>query len=381
MPSNPLPTNRAALEAIAAELTTAERAVATRIATAEAILLVRRQRIDPRFQVPEAQAHLEREFERLRAKYSDWTWPALPLSGKCLDMPPKDQCHAMQHLDYLRVLYREIVRLQREVATKLAESEPQIEPEAEQSDPHPPPANLRRIVEAADAFLEVARQALATGSSPTELLALIRPLYRSALTLKDALPLDGPDMGMLTRGWPEPVATGRWILARRIDALLDRWGLGDFTRDELVRLAIGGSGPVMDVRSWALPMPVVTAEDVAAVEAAAGSIRRALEEYERGISPPTKAKTDGLVENGSEAERSLAKELRRKNRGTPAALVELMFGRDFAGKQEIAEKVHGDRDASDDAIQANCGRTNKFAETMGLPVRYRCAAGQVFKEP
>jgi hypothetical protein len=121
MAISPLPTDRAALEAIATELATAERAVATRIATAEAILLVRRQRLDPRFQCQEAQSHLEREFERLRAKYSDWTWPALPLSGKCLDMPPKDQCYAMQHLDYLRVLYREIVRLQREVATKLAE--------------------------------------------------------------------------------------------------------------------------------------------------------------------------------------------------------------------------------------------------------------------
>jgi hypothetical protein len=188
-----------------------------------------------------------------------------------------------------------------------------------QDGPHPSPTHLRRIVEAADGFLEVARLALATGSSPTELLALIRPLYRSALTLKDALPLDGPDMGMLTRGWPEPVATGRWILARRIDALLDRWGLGDFTRAEFARLAFGGSGPAMEVRSWALPMPLVTAEDVAAVEATAGSIRRALEEFDRGIRPPVLEKSSSMA--GQTPSESAAPKPKRLKRGEPSLLI------------------------------------------------------------
>ena len=186
-------------------------------------------------------------------------------------------------------------------------------------DPHPSPADLRRIAEAADDFLEVARLVPSLASEPVELVILMRPLYAAALTLKDALPLDGPDYMMLTRGWLAPVMTGRWILARRIDALLKKWGLGDFTRDELVRLAIGGSGPAMEVRSWALPMPVVTAEDVAAVEAAAGSIRRALEEYERIVRPPVLEKSSSRA--GQTPSESAAPKPKRLKRGEPSLLI------------------------------------------------------------
>ncbi len=83
----------------------------------------------------------------------------------------------------------------------------------------------------------------------------------------------------------------------------------------------------------------------------------------------------------AETERSLVAELRKQGKPNQAALVELLIGRSSASIQEVADKVHGDQDASDRAIRVNCRRVNEVAEALGLAPRYGCRAGTVFKDP
>ncbi|MGP0063304.1 MAG: hypothetical protein ACLQGP_06830 [Isosphaeraceae bacterium] len=114
----PLPTARTALEAMAVELAIAERAVATRVTAVRAILTVREQSRDARFQATEARDHLAAEFSRLRAILTE-PWPDLARSGPHLEWPNQGLAPA----EYLGALHRELVRLRREAISKLTEPE------------------------------------------------------------------------------------------------------------------------------------------------------------------------------------------------------------------------------------------------------------------
>jgi hypothetical protein len=72
--------------------------------------------------------------------------------------------------------------------------------------------------------------------------------------------------------------------------------------------------------------------------------------------------------------------LRSQGKTTRAKLVEFMKDRASASIQEIADHVHGDRDASEQAIRTNISRTNEDLLEMGLTTRFRTASGMVFKD-
>jgi hypothetical protein len=115
-----LPSDRAALEALAAELAIAEREVSAQIADVQAMLLLARQRSDPRFQCPEAQDHLAREFERLRPLVLRPS-PVAPAICQHLELPSPEELHAMEPLATLQALRDELVRLYGHASAKLAE--------------------------------------------------------------------------------------------------------------------------------------------------------------------------------------------------------------------------------------------------------------------
>jgi hypothetical protein len=105
---------------MAAELSVAEREVSAQIADVRAMLLVARQRSDPRFQRREAQDHLVREYERLRPLVLRPPPIALAIRQR-LVLPPPEELHAMDPLGTLRVLRDELVRLYGHASAKLAE--------------------------------------------------------------------------------------------------------------------------------------------------------------------------------------------------------------------------------------------------------------------
>ncbi len=78
--------------------------------------------------------------------------------------------------------------------------------------------------------------------------------------------------------------------------------------------------------------------------------------------------------------KSLIGELRKKRARTQAALLEFMRDRESALFEDVAHTVHGDDQASDDAIRANVKRLNEALESRKLPIKLRVGSGFIFKE-
>jgi hypothetical protein len=72
--------------------------------------------------------------------------------------------------------------------------------------------------------------------------------------------------------------------------------------------------------------------------------------------------------------------LRKAGKRNPAALVEFMADKEEATAREIGEHVHGDKDASDDAIRMNVNRTNDALVELDSPLSFRFVSGYVYRE-
>jgi hypothetical protein len=77
---------------------------------------------------------------------------------------------------------------------------------------------------------------------------------------------------------------------------------------------------------------------------------------------------------------ALATELRKRGRGTQAALVEYMADKPKAEAEKIAKHVHGDPEASDSAMWNNAKRTSDSLAALGSPLSFRFASGWMFRE-
>jgi hypothetical protein len=76
----------------------------------------------------------------------------------------------------------------------------------------------------------------------------------------------------------------------------------------------------------------------------------------------------------------VVKVLRKRRATTQAALVEYMKDRESAMFPEVASRVHGDDQTSDEAIRKNVDRANDALIERGVPIRFRTAAGHVWKD-
>ena len=76
----------------------------------------------------------------------------------------------------------------------------------------------------------------------------------------------------------------------------------------------------------------------------------------------------------------LANALRKQGKSRQAELVEFMADRTVATIEEVAENVHSNVEAGDEAIRANVKRTNDSLAELGVIVLFRVACGRVFRE-
>jgi hypothetical protein len=118
----PFPADYRTLEAILAEVATAERTVSARLANVLAMESVGRQARNPIFQGPVAQAHLAGELDRLRGALTEPS-PSLLVCGSYLVLPDP----GLPAAEYLTAFHHELIKLHRTATSALAKIEEQAQ--------------------------------------------------------------------------------------------------------------------------------------------------------------------------------------------------------------------------------------------------------------
>jgi hypothetical protein len=72
-------------------------------------------------------------------------------------------------------------------------------------------------------------------------------------------------------------------------------------------------------------------------------------------------------------------ELRKQGHANPAALVAYMADKTKATVQDVGQHVHGDKDASDDAVRKNVARTNDLLTPLGSKLSFQFTRGHVYR--
>ena len=185
----------------------------------------------------------------------------------------------------------------------------------------------------------------------------------------------------------DPLIGWRWLIDRR-DTLRNTAGISAI---------FGSPRPFADtlatcrlhlnrLRIPAGPQPSLIQLSEVDAEAALWQIAHALRERETeapdasGTEAPDGKASDPPAPSLSHRLNTLVRELRKNRARTQAALLEFMRDRDSASSEDIAEKVHGNDQTSEEAIRANVKRLNETLESESIPIRFRVGSGFVFKE-
>jgi len=96
----------------------------------------------------------------------------------------------------------------------------------------------------------------------------------------------------------------------------------------------------------------------------------------RSEASPGRPATDGAPIDFED----LAARMRKAKKRNSAMLVEYMADRTQATTGEVADRVHGDGNASLDAIRKNVERTNDFLAEIGSRLSFRFVSERVFRE-
>jgi hypothetical protein len=120
--------------------------------------------------------------------------------------------------------------------------------------------------------------------------------------------------------------------------------------------------------------------DDAAYDAMVDAVE-ALEDIEpaSGTATPEEQKPPTRPEAPAIDYDTVANKLAAQSKGKQAALVRFMRDKDAAELQDVADRVHGDAHASEDAMGKNAERTSESLAEMGCPLSFRVAGGMMHK--
>lgn len=211
---------------------------------------------------------------------------------------------------------------------------------------------------------------------------------------------NNPGVGLTVSGWKdaEVIRNAIKVLAETVNTLARRWGVS------WKKSLIGGFQPVRADKTRAMKLDADAMHDFrTASNYLQGAFAREQPEEKAGLlvdmSPtitPTKEPrsgavneriVDSVVGDGLTASSipnrtdfaALAASLRERNKGQAARLVEFMEHRDSASYSDIADAVHGDPKATDNAIRKMLVDARRSLAELGSRLSFHSASSHVHK--